>query len=336
MKKWLFILVAVVLTAGLVAGLITAYRAMQAERAAEGGEDKPVATESHVKHTADGEVAVVLDAETRRKIELAAAPLTAISITRETRAYGKVLDVSALAPFAAELRAADIAIELSRREWARLKKMHAEGQNASQRAVEAAEAEFQKNVAARQGIQDRLALAWGKTIAEQPDLGAFMRSFIDSESALVRLDLLPGETVASAPATVAIALQADETNRVVGSRFEFPALVDAALPVQSFVYLVKGTRWAPGTKVIGFFKQEGELITGVLMPHSAVVRDRGQAWAYRQQGEDTFIRRRVTLEQPAPGGWLVSGEWQAGERVVTNGAQTLLSEELKSQIKLVE
>lgn len=336
MKKLLYTLLALVLAAGLVAGLIIAYKAMQAERAAEGLEDQPIAAESRVQRGPSGEPRVVLDAETRRRLELATTSLTTLRVTNELRAYGKVLDISALAPFAAELRAADIAIELARRELARLKKMHEEGQNASLRSVEAAEAEYQKNLAVRQGIQDRLALAWGKTIAEQPDLGAFVRSFVDSERALVRLDLLPGETVQAAPATVAIALQADETQTVVGVHFEFPTPVDSALPVQSFVYLVKGTKWPPGAKVIGRIQREGDTFSGVFMPQSAIVRDQGQAWAYRQQGENTFIRRRVVLSHPAPGGWLVTDGWQAGEQVVTTGAQALLSEELKSQIKLVD
>jgi hypothetical protein len=66
------------------------------------------------------------------------------------------------------------------------------------------------------------------------------------------------------------------------------------------------------------------------------VRANGLAWAYRQTAADTFIRRRVSLEQPAAGGWLVGGDWKAGDQVVTRGAQVLLSEELKSQIKLLE
>jgi hypothetical protein len=336
MKKLLLILLALILATGLVGLLIIAHRTMKAARAAEGSEDKPIATKFHVKRAASGEVTLVLDAETRRKIELVTEPLIPLCVTNEIRAYGKVLDLSPLAPFAAELRTAGIAIEVSRREWARLRKLHDEGQNASERAVEAAEAEFQKSVAARQGIQDRLALAWGKTIAEQPDLEAFLHSFVDSENALVRLDLLPGQTVKSAPPTVAIALQADESSSVEGRRFEFLAPADSALPVQSFVYLVKGTKWSPGTKVIGKIQCEGDTLSGVLMPRNAIVRDQGQAWAYWQAAEDTFIRRRVALDHHAPGGWLVTGGWPAGERVVITGAQALLSEELKSQIKLVD
>jgi multidrug efflux pump subunit AcrA (membrane-fusion protein) len=68
------------------------------------------------------------------------------------------------------------------------------------------------------------------------------------------------------------------------------------------------------------------------MPRAAIVRLHGQAWAYVQTDEQTFIRRQVPLDQPAEGGWFIPGGFEPGERVVVGGAQVLLSEELKSQI----
>jgi hypothetical protein len=46
---------------------------------------------------------------------------------------------------------------------------------------------------------------------------------------------------------------------------------------------------------------------------------------------ELFSRKAVVLEKPMPNGWLVSGEVKSGEKIVINGAQQLLSEELKAQ-----
>ena len=69
-------------------------------------------------------------------------------------------------------------------------------------------------------------------------------------------------------------------------------------------------------------------------PRAAVVRSEGRAWVYVQLGEPRFRRQVVNLDAPTPGGWFAASGVGPGDRVVVDGAQTLLSEEFKSQIKL--
>ena len=56
--------------------------------------------------------------------------------------------------------------------------------------------------------------------------------------------------------------------------------------------------------------------------------------------DDKFIRREIALDRNNSRGWLVThSEDQgiaAGDRIVTKGAQILLSEEQKSQIQVLE
>jgi hypothetical protein len=52
-----------------------------------------------------------------------------------------------------------------------------------------------------------------------------------------------------------------------------------------------------------------------------------------QTGADKFARREVALEDPASGGWFTTSV-DADDKVVTRGAQMLLSEEFKSQIRV--
>lgn len=41
----------------------------------------------------------------------------------------------------------------------------------------------------------------------------------------------------------------------------------------------------------------------------------------------------AALDEPGDGGWIVKSGFQPSEQVVVSGAQTLLSEEMKSQLE---
>jgi hypothetical protein len=70
----------------------------------------------------------------------------------------------------------------------------------------------------------------------------------------------------------------------------------------------------------------------VLVPFDAVVRYQAQNWVYVQVNDSKFARRPITLSEPGDGGWFVTAGFRAGDRIVVVGAQTLLSEEMKSQL----
>ena len=65
---------------------------------------------------------------------------------------------------------------------------------------------------------------------------------------------------------------------------------------------------------------------------SALVRVGGKTYAYVQTSPDQFVRKEVPLDAPEAGGYFTSGNFAPGDKLVVTGAQTLLSEEFKSQI----
>ena len=77
----------------------------------------------------------------------------------------------------------------------------------------------------------------------------------------------------------------------------------------------------------------GAAATGVEIPRSAVVRFGGSTWVYVEKEEGEFTRRLVPLDAPTQAGWFVASDLKAGDRVVTVGGSTLLSEEAKAQIQ---
>jgi hypothetical protein len=77
-----------------------------------------------------------------------------------------------------------------------------------------------------------------------------------------------------------------------------------------------------------------ERIPGVVVPDSAVVWLQGRAWVYVREGPDYFVRREVFFKQRMVEGWVVTKNFSAGDLVVVEGAQLLLSEEFRSQIRI--
>jgi len=94
------------------------------------------------------------------------------------------------------------------------------------------------------------------------------------------------------------------------------------------------TLMTPGLAVTGDLQLPGEALHGVFVPDSAVVRSAERAWVYLQTGDTTFARREITLDRQVAEGWFVTNSIGPGDRLVIIGAQTLLSEERKTQIKL--
>ncbi len=81
-------------------------------------------------------------------------------------------------------------------------------------------------------------------------------------------------------------------------------------------------------------RRGGERISGVIVPDSAVVWLQGKTWTYVQEGPDRFVRREISLKQRTGEGWLVTKNYSVGDLVVVEGAQLLLSEEFRSQIRI--
>ena len=77
---------------------------------------------------------------------------------------------------------------------------------------------------------------------------------------------------------------------------------------------------------------------GVMVPESAVVWRDGLAWVYVARAADPsqpaeeFTRQQIPVDALVAGGWFVAARLTATDRIVTQGAQLLLSTEYQSEI----
>jgi hypothetical protein len=325
MKARQFIQLALVFAIALLAGCS---RKEQAEPAA--ASDEKSAEPERVKRGTNGNAVVTLDSATQKMMGLQTAPLASAKLSPELKGYGRVLDISPLASLAADLAVARAAATASQAELQRLKTLAAQN-NASERALQAAEAAAVRDQAQVESTRLRLVAEWGGEIAGREDLPAFVQSLGTLDSAIVRVDIPAGESLKEMPPGARlIALETGASP--VDAKFIGPApTVDPQFQGRGLLFLVlpNPSRLAPGAAVTAFLPLPGEAQSGVTVPREAVIRYNGATWVYVQSGGQTFERREVALGTPQENGWFVRDGLKPEDTVVTAGAQQMLSEELK-------
>jgi hypothetical protein len=270
---------------------------------------------------------VMLDAAAQERIGLKTEAPVTTQWQPEIKGYGRVMDPATLSAAVADLESARTIAAASGREYDRLKTL-AEQNNASARALEAAQATATHDQLGFESALAKFALDWGKSLAEQPNLAALVQQLSGGENALVRVDLPAGLVLPAPPASARIVALTDEAKSVDGDLCSATAGVNPATQSQSFFYLVKGRSLTTGVAVTGFLKISGEPQDGVVAPADAVLRYEGKGWIYVQTGTNDFTRTEIPLDRPAGNGWFVSGSLTATNRVIVSGAQTVLSAEL--------
>ncbi len=154
---------------------------------------------------------------------------------------------------------------------------------------------------------------------------------------IARVDVAAGQNVAPSVSTARVVALGHEDRPLQGERIGLAAAVDPNTQGQSFLFRVADPAGAlrPGLAVTAWLRLPGAREKGVLLPANAVIRAAGKAWAYVQVKPDQFVRKEVREGRPAGSGWFTTG-FSPGDRVVVTGAQVLLSEQSKSEIRVGE
>jgi len=263
-------------------------------------------------------------------------------------AYGVVANLQPLAEArgrylaaVAEATAARATLAAAESEYRRMQLLFRDDRNVSEQAMQAALAHYRAeqtrmNAAeqAAASIRDGIRGAWGESVtqwAANPG-SQTMRSLLQQTSFLVQL-VVPSQLPRAAVRNrIAIAPAIARNNTRPASFVGASPQVDAAFPGETYFYLVNGGGLRIGMRVVARFGL-GSSATGVIVPSAAVVWHAGKAWAYVKDDDDSFARFEVLTNDEMEGGWFNSAGFDNDDEVVVSGAQLLLSEELKYQIR---
>jgi hypothetical protein len=311
------------------AGLVFYFIKAQPKSGGDSGDEGPAASPVQLQRGGNGETVILLDTDTQQRLGLKTEDLAARQWQPELKGYGAVIDPATLSAAVADLELARTAAEASSREYERQKTLAAQD-NTSARTLETARAAATHDQLGFESALARFKLDWGQSLAQQTNLDTLLQQVSTGETTLVRVDLSAGKLLSAPPASARIVALTDETKSVNGDLFSATGGVNPATQSQSFFYLVQGRPLPPGAAVTAFLKSAGEPVNGVVVPSAAVLRYEGKDWIYVQAGTNGFARKEMTLDEPMDSGWFVSSNLTATNRVLVNGAQSVLSAELSS------
>ncbi len=319
-----------------------------------GGTGKPTAAAERTSDLADGErrpdaQAASADAPAAPGVQMAAA-MQASSGIRVAPVQGRVVPVAEPiwgevlpgAPLAeARLRLlqaqADVAqwvpqVAHAGTEWQRLDSLWRAQGNVAGRVVDQARADLdllqqrmQAAEQARQAIRQAILQDWGSQMLaqlEQPDGGQLAGVLAGREHLLLVADggFVRGTLLPSGPGG-----QSAACRRVAPA----PQHLSGSLAA-SWFWLSSANTLRSGQRVQVAAGQGGR--TAAWVPESAVVWHAGAAWVYLALADHRFLRRALVMPQAMSDGW-VDRSLPIGQSVVVEGAQLLLSEESRAQIR---
>jgi hypothetical protein len=296
-----------------------------------------------------GRPVVRVSPESQKASGIAVHALKAGTSESAIEAYGMVMSLQPLAELrgryltaAAEARALRAVVAASEADYRRMELLFKDDRNVSEQSVRAAEGRYRSDQARQQAaeqlaasLRDSIRSGWGDTVtgwaadADSP----VMRSLLQQSAFLVQL-VLPYDLPRSAiRGKIAVAPAVARENARPARYVADSPQVDSALPGETYFYMVDGGSLRAGMRVLARIGLGGAVVPGVIVPPAAVVWHAGKAWVYVKADEQTFARHEVSTAQELDGGWFNAGDFDAADEVVVSGAQLLLSEELKYQIR---
>jgi len=346
--RWLWRLLVVLVVGGLSVGVTWGYLEGRNERAIEADQDRPIKAPQRVS-LVNGEPVITLDLATQRNSGIATVSLSKAAHQAQVQAYGMVIDLQQLTDLSnsyanakAQLGTVQAKLNASRAEYDRSQKLYENRQLISASQLQTAEAAFrvdEANLTAAQSLVQTLAATaqqtWGIVLGRAVvDSAPMLSGLVERRDILIQVTLAPGESVSEPPMTALI--QADNGLRTNARFVSLAPKTDPRIQGISFLYIAPApSGLLPGMNILAFLSS-GSMVDGTTVPAPAIVWWQGRAWIYVRNNPETFVRREIATDTPAPtGGYVVKG-LTANAEVVTQGAQMLLSEEFRSQVQVEE
>ena len=289
--------------------------------------------------TENGQTVLTLDSPTRSRLGLDVAALAA-TVTRAQATFPAVvlsvqdLTTSRNTYIAAEtqVQKARVEAEVAHKEYTRLKTLFDENQNISEKSLQSAKATLRANEADVRAGEQQLTLQesiarqeWGSVASKWVEGSPELQRILDQTEMLVQMTM-PSGIEYSAPRTISLEIPGG-TRTAANFVSTFPR-VDPRIQGKSFLYLAHARPGLiPGVNLLAHLSV-GNPMKGLVVPTSAVVWSEGRAWVYQQTAADRFTRRAVPTDIPIEKGFFVTEGFSPGDKLVVQGAQALLSEEL--------
>ena len=316
--------------------------------------------------TNEGINIVSLSAATQQNSGIQTIKINSATFQGEVKSFGNVVSIDGLSEaksrylnLKSEITITQSASANNLKQYQRLKALNADDKNVSDQAVQTALADVKADnakVSANQlqlkNLQNNTKLQWGEQLAKlafEDKLPPYLADLISRKNVLIQVSLplstsLPrqGDSVNVTPL--------NETVAPIKALYISPATqTDSNGFGKTFYYSAPADLLRIGMRVNVVAESAADKSAdGVVIPSNAVIWYAGKAWAYfkteqnmkteqdKKNGDEKnlvqFIRKPISTNTEIDEGWFNQGIAEDSE-VVVSGAQLLLSEEFKYQIK---
>jgi len=295
----------------------------------------------------DGITYVILDSVTMSRNGIELTRLSARMGRVALVLYGSVIVPESILNDASDFSSARGAYEsatsrraVSEKELQRLKTLN-ENKSVSDKVLEEANSQYvlDKNGEATalrnlELIKARIVLKWGDRISNwifKND--SILSRLIKGEFELIEVGVPMTDTLIKKYQTALITTPSGSN---IKARFlGFSGVADPVFQGRALFFLARSLNQelVPGMNVVAHVFS-GSARAGVLVPKSAIVWYKSLPWVYYEKAPGEFSRVMISTELPQFDGYLVTGTLKSGDVIISKGAQLLLSEEFKSQIKV--
>ena len=293
--------------------------------------------------TVNGETVVTVSAEAQRASHIAIAPLAAVASRPTVSAYAAVIDLQLLFDLHNRMAGARADVSTfaaqaasSRAQYERARTLYADDRNVSlksvqdaQSAMQADQAKLQSAHATLDGLNGAIRQQFGDTLANAAsarDSNLLQR--LRSGQAVILRVTLPLESGALPPARITV--DTPQGRSLPAQRLCASPMADPAVQGSPWLYVVDAMLPA-NLRMNARVPTSSQTLSALLVPERAVVWYGGQTWVYVRTAPDRFTRRFVPADDEVGDGFIVRAGLHAGDEIVTQGAQLLLSQELKPQ-----
>ena len=179
---------------------------------------------------------------------------------------------------------------------------------------------------------------WGKDFKEliADSKNHYLEKLLLNEYRLIKITVPINQTLDITPKEIKVSPSNQPKKTYKATLISKAQDIDQGIQGKSFYYYVTENDLEIGLKLKAFIvsdKIESDN-TYLFIPKESVIWSSGKAWVFIKNNEGNFLRRPLPRLLEIDGGWIIKeGIIMKNDKIVVDGAQLLLSEEFKYQIK---
>jgi hypothetical protein len=292
---------------------------------------------------------VQLNLATQKNSGISVQPLQAYDYHGNIKVLGTVVSIQTLVDYnsqyqllKSQLALAESVLPNHQLQYQRYKQLNDDDKNVSDKAVQEAQllvindqTHIKTTQAQLKALNDTIVAQWGQPLAtlitQHPSPGP-LHDLLMQKKVLVQVSFPLNFKAPEGNSSLLITPIQDDVTPIRADYVSQSIQTDISNIGKTYFYSAPADYLRVGMRVNVVPAQASSSMKGVIVPNQAIAWHGGMAWIYVKTKPDTFLRKPVASDIELDNGWF-DNSLTPGTEVVIRGAQLLLSEEFKFQIK---